>query len=224
MSVFFLRKKAVLCVVFILSFVVTASSLFYALIIGRAQVYKHNQTFYFLVSQNPHIEASSLTIKAENGAGYLLEKDGNNYVALSVYLSETDAKKALESAKHRFTEITYIPVTSENLYFITRGEKINAQETVNGLKTLLTGIVLLDKEIYRLEKGATQQSTKRVIKDLSKTIVFLGKENELFQVLGKNTTSIVGESLENIVYLKDLRYLLCFLCDEYTRICAKFSL
>ena len=66
MSVFFLQKKWRLTIIYALSFIITLSSIVYALLINNAQVYKHEQVFYFLVSKNQRLEASSFEIKAEN--------------------------------------------------------------------------------------------------------------------------------------------------------------
>ena len=221
---FFLQKKWRLTIIYALSFIITLSSIVYALLINNAQVYKHEQIFYFLVSKNQRLEASSFEIKAENGAGYLLEKDGKQYIALSVYFNEIDGENALQSAITRFDDLAVVSIISGDLYFITPFQKRTADRTIGGLKSFLGGIRALESEIKRLEKGATQQSSKRILNDVSQTIAYLGEENELFKSASVITTSTVQEIIEDVVYLKDLRYLLWALCMEYTSICSKFSL
>lgn len=224
MSVFFLRKKLFIITGYILSFLITATSLICAVIINNAYVYKHERNFYFLVSENPHLQVSGFEIQMENGAGYLVESGDDKYIALSVYLRESDGNKALESASERFDDLKVLSIGSANLYFKNRTEKREATSIINGLNTLLGGIRALNNEITRLEKGATQESSKRVLTDVAKPLGYLGTENEYFQSAGAIAVDTINKSIADIVYLKDLRYLLCQLCMEYTRICSKFSL
>ena len=224
MSVFFLRKRWLKIAIYLCSFVITAFSLSYALVLREVEASGTERIFYFLVSENPHLQVSTIEIQLENGAGYLL-KDGNKeYTALSVYLRSSESEKALQSANKRFSDLKIIPVESGKLYFSSRLEKKQAPKILGGLNTLFGCMQVIDYEIKRLEEGATQQSVKRVLQEIEGTIVFLGHDNEFFSSVCKSTATALNKSVSDIVYLKDLRYLLCELCSAYKNISEEFSL
>ena len=224
MSVFFLRKRWLKIAIYLCSFVITAFSLSYALVLREVEASGTERIFYFLVSENPHLQVSTIEIQLENGAGYLL-KDGNKeYTALSVYLRSSESEKALQSANKRFSDLKIIPVESGKLYFSSRLEKKQAPQILGGLNTLFGCMQVIDYEIKRLEEGATQQSVKRVLQEIEGTIVFLGQDNEFFSSVCKSTAAALNKSVSDIVYLKDLRYLLCEICSAYKNISEEFSL
>jgi hypothetical protein len=224
MSVFFLRKRWLKIAIYLCSFVITAFSLSYALVLREVEASGTERIFYFLVSENPHLQVSTIEIQLENGAGYLL-KDGNKeYTALSVYLRSSESEKALQSASKRFSDLKIIPVESGKLYFSSRLDKKQAPKILGGLNTLFGCMQVIDYEIKRLEEGATQQSVKRVLQEIEGTIVFLGQDNEFFSSVCKSTATALNKSVSDIVYLKDLRYLLCELCSAYKNISEEFSL
>ena len=224
MSVFFLRKRWLKIAIYLCSFVITAFSLSYALVLREVEASGTERIFYFLVSENPHLQVSTIEIQLENGAGYLL-KDGNKeYTALSVYLRSSESEKALQSANKRFSDLKIIPVESGKLYFSSRLDKKRAPKILGGLNTLFGCMQVIDYEIKRLEEGATQQSVKRVLQEIEGTIVFLGKDNEFFSSVCKSTATALNKSVSDIVYLKDLRYLLCEICSAYKNISEEFSL
>ena len=224
MSVFFLRKRWLKIAIYLCSFVITAFSLSYALVLREVEASGTERIFYFLVSENPHLQVSTIEIQLENGAGYLL-KDGNKeYTALSVYLRSSESEKALQSANKRFSDLKIIPVESGKLYFSSRLDKKQAPKILGGLNTLFGCMQVIDYEIKRLEEGATQQSVKRVLQEIEGTIVFLGRDNEFFSSVCKSTATALNKSVSDIVYLKDLRYLLCEICSAYKNISEEFSL
>ena len=87
---------------------------------------------------------------------------------------------------------------------------------------------MLNGEIKRLEEGATQESSKRILQSLSRQFAYLSKENSMQQEeytkLCQNASNRVEGFIQGVVYVKDLRYLLCDLCNGYLKLSKNFAL
>lgn len=224
MSTFFLRKKVFfsLFVFFIYTFI--AISLFYAERIKNVQAYDLNQTFYFLVHTNENVEVGAYTVPLNGGAGYLLQTSSGETVAYTVYTKYSDAERGQNNVSDSAIEC----IDVSTVYFKTKKEKHNAQKFLGVMRSLYGCIEVLQAEINRLSKGATQESSKRVLKDLKGVFDRLTEESEKdspkITRLCEKTAERLQRNIDGVVYCKDLRYILCDLCFSYVKIASEFSL
>ena len=188
-------------------------------------VYKY---FHFLVSTSTHIEASTHQVTLDGGAGYALRRGEREYVAYHVYMQGADGERALEAVSSQGEEVALLPVGVEKLYLKTREDKTSAQTIFGGMELLYAYIRLLSDEIARLDRGATQESCKRVLRELSNQLFFAEKEyegvfSELAVVCGTFASELEDRS-EEIIYTRDLRYLLCESCVAYVSLGEEYAL
>ena len=220
---FFYKRICKIAALFI-NFSFLCFSFVYAAFLSSATVVDTARTFYFLVSPSTHLEVSAHNAAQIGGAGYLVHANGRDYAALSVYLTDTAATAVSTNLTDTPTQI--IPLESNKLYLKTRRQK--QQETVykNAFSCLGDCIRVLDIEIARVEKGATQQSSKRILKTLKNTFAFLRKEykNEFaaFADACQNAANTLSVLTQSTVYVEDLRYLQCELCVSYLRLSEDF--
>ena len=223
MSTFFSRFKKLALGLVVLIYTFVAFALFYAIQIKNVQAYHLNQTFYFLVHTNPNIEVGAYTVPLNGGAGYLLKTSSGEKVAYSVYTQYFDA----ERAQKNISESTIEQVTLSKLYFKTKQEKRDREKLVGAMQSIYGCIEVLQTEINRLSKGATQESCKRVLENLQGVLLCLEKERVDLPQIAKNSKKLAEElqkSIDGIVYCKDLRYILCQMCFSYAEIASKYSL
>ena len=64
----------------------------YAFSLSKVKCVNFEGNAYFLVLEGAHLEAGAEFAKWQGGAGYLLEVDGAEYVAISVFLNKDSAK------------------------------------------------------------------------------------------------------------------------------------
>ncbi len=156
----------------------------------------------------------------------MLQADGRAYSALSVYLSEEEGIQAQMAL--RAEEYTLLEKRVEKLYFKRRGEKKNSNAVLNALRCLHDCIEVLNGEIRRLEKGATQESSKQTLGILAKQFSHLQMEYEAtfrnFSNVCASAEAELERSVSGIVFSRELRYLSCMLCDSYTHLCEEFSI
>ena len=200
-------------------------SCFYAHTISKVQTVYIGKSFYFLVSKNTHVEAGAYDIALQGGAGYLLEDNGREYVAWGVYLTEHEAQKVEVGLRE---DTITLQKSVEKLYFKTPKEKNNGVQVKNTLSWLNDCIKILDLETKRLENGATQESSKRILSDMQKQFAFMGKEYKTQDLSFANVCENAANALETIclstVFVKDLRYLECELCFSYLKLSERFYL
>ncbi|MBE7068858.1 MAG: hypothetical protein E7381_06130, partial [Clostridiales bacterium] len=218
------RKKIFKLCVIITSMITVAFSFLYAIYLSKVKTIDTSKSFYYLVSTSTHIEASAHGITQMGGAGYYIEEEGKIFVALSVYTSQLQAIEVQKSLKNTSTEI--LSQTSPKIYLKSRVDKNRIQAYKNAFSLLDNWIRFLEREIARLEGGATQQSSKRILLSLHKQFTFASKEYESAFLGFSKICRVADEKLSNIlqsvVYLKDLRYVLCHLCDSYLRLSEEF--
>lgn len=221
----FFGKRLYLAVVGVTLVLFTLSTILYAAFLWQAQSVWLGQSFYFLLSPTEHIEAGAYDAQWKGGAGYLLEYDGKEYVALSVYLHEEEGI-AVQNSMTENTSLLQIDVGW--LYFKTCMEKRKVTLYQSALNCLHGCMEVLDGEINRLAKGATQQSALRSLGILWRQLNYLSAVYADFFPKYAQTCKCASEQLNNIlsdiVYVKDLRYLLCDVTANYLQICKNFSL
>ncbi len=204
---------------------VVSFALFYSVRLSRTKVVELQKSFYFLVSTDSRVEVSVEFTKLDGGAGYLLEKDNVQYVALAVYLNKEDGIAVQEGLGEELpTKILHKGVSA--LYFKGKDKKESALY-VNALRTLEGCISVLNECIARLEKGSTQENCKRILEILQRQFAFAQKEYEnypaFFTSCGEWLQSL-KELCEETVYVQKLRYLLCWQVEGYLALCEGFSL
>ena len=221
----FFRKRILSVVGVATTFFIVIGIYVYTRYLNNATVEAVSQNYYFLVSDSTHIEASTHKIVLSGGAGYLLEENGTEYVTISAYPSKAEA----ESVQSRVNESTKIlSVGQKALYFKTRKEKKNAKVVVNALSCLNDTIEIIHQEISRLEEGATQESSKRLLNIIRKQLDYLANEyrddyTQYAQVCVW-ASGFIGEMIAKVVYAQDMRYLECGLCVAYHELAQEFSL
>lgn len=223
----FFKKHIFKILADILSVLFTVGSIGYAGMLYCAEKVELRKNFFFLVSESTHIEASAYTVALNGGAGYLLSYKGQDYVALSAYLAEEEGER-VKAAAGMLEETMLIKIGVDSLYFKTPREKAQTKTVVGALQSLYGCMEVLKGEVSRLDKGATQQSSDRVLETLERQFKFL-KENykEKFGKFSRVCENAEA-SLKNIragtIFVKDLRYLFCELCVAFTQLAGDFSL
>ena len=226
MTAFFLYYKrkigwciALLCLVF---------SLF-----SMQQAYTYTQVdtavlgerFYFLVSNSAHVQASTQTVVLNGGAGYLLN---NTQVAYSVYFSQDEVMRASAQVQELDEGVEQVSLLADHLYFRTSSQKRDKEQILSAFENLRGCMQVLQEEIARLDHGATQESSKRILKTLQKQFAYLKKIYAGKFPAFANVCNLANEQLDQIVagivYNRDLRYLLCDLTVSYVDLSQNFSL
>ena len=212
----------------VVSIVFVLISGLYAYSITTVKSVSVGKKFYFLISESTHIEASTHFVSQNGGAGYLLEENQREYVAFSVYLNEEQGQNVLSLMKPEGEQTALLTLTSSNLYFKTHKQKANAEVIKGAFSSLYGCIEVLNKEIVRLDKGATQQSSKQVLKLLQRQFGYMEKKYKnsfpKFSQVCKEGSGQLIKIISDIVYVGDLRYLECSLCVSFVDLTKNFSL
>ena len=178
-----------------------------------------NANFYFLVSEEVHVEAGAEFIKLEGGAGYLLQVSGKEYVVLSTYLTEEDGVSVKTALDKQGRTTMLLSASVDRIYLKTQKEKRNASMYEGAFAYLYQCFGVLEKCILRLEEGATQESCKRLLQPLAKQLCFVGSEYEktypTFSELCQQASEEITKMQINTLYAKDFRYLLTALAEKY---------
>ena len=177
------------------------------------------KVFYFLTSTSSHIQASTHNAQYLGGAGFILKNDQREYVTYAVYTEESLAKQAYKSLKEQEEEICVLTIRAKNARILSKNQKKHATVYESALCCLSAHIQLLNDEISRLESGATQESTKRFLDIQMKQFSYMEKTYQkqfaAFATVCQESLTLMKEMHSTIVYVKDMRYLLCFLCQNY---------
>lgn len=228
MSAFFLRKKIFRSLGKIFTFLFIANVLFYAWFLSGAQCVESSKNFYFLVFESTHVEVSTYQTQALGGAGFLLKNENCDYIALSVYLKGEEGDFVQNANSQKTPNCKIVEINSGNLYFKRISEKKNAKKYVGAFDSFYGLIQALNEEIYRLDKGATQESSKRILTVLKRQFAYLNEAYKetfpAFSSVCENAFKNLSEIVGGIVYTKDLRYLMCSFCASYVDLSAMFSL
>jgi len=226
---YFLKKRITRYFTTWIAVVFTLSIMGYAWILSRAERVILRKNFYYVVSKSTHVEASTHEIMLDGGAGYLLETNDQEYVALAVYLKEDDGV-AVSSAFANVDKpnVLLLTLKVDALYLKTRKQKENKATYVGAFSSLYGCIEVLEQEIRRMDEGATQRSSKRVLDILGRQLEYMAGRYEksftAFANVCKRAVQNLSEILSATVFVKDLRWVLCELCASYTRLAADFSL
>ncbi len=229
MSAFFIKWKKIWGIVAgTLAVSFTLSTCFYAKRLENTQTVLTAKHFYFLVSDDKSIEVSKEMIVLQGGAGYALVHGSDTYAAYAVYFSKDESMDAQSSVLEMGKSAKIVEVSCTPLYLKTEKEKAYAPMIMGAFESFYGCMQVLNGEIKRLERGATQESSRCILQTLSRQFSFL-KKQYAEKVAGygnacENAEKGLSEILSNIVYAKDLRYLLCELSVAYAKLSKNFSL
>ncbi len=218
-------KKKIKSLAVSLAFFVVFSLSIYAGTLSFAARVEEEKHFYFLVSENTHVQAGAYDAVLDGGAGYLLETDGRAYVAISVYLTENESEKVANG----FDEsVSVLAINTGKLWFKTREERRKKDIVESALKRAYSCMELIAEEIKRLDNGGTQDSSKRILEIIKRQFVFMEREHKekyrAFSAVCQRARNELETICFGTVYAKDLRYLLCELCVSYKELSDEFSL
>ena len=178
---------------------------------------RNGKNFCFLVSKQSHIQAGMHEAQLNGGAGYLLSHKGREYVALSVYLKVEEGERITCVLKEQGEEVELCMLTATSLQLSGKGDKERMHQ--EAIDCLYGCMQVLEQEIVRLDRGATQQSSLKIIKTLIRQFSFLAKKYTqnypAFTKVCLQAKKFLEECANPILYVRDLRYLLCDLCVSY---------
>lgn len=228
MSANFFIKKCCTWLVTLFAFGVTIGSFAYAGQLSCVETVALDNNFYYLVSEDMQMEAGAEFIKLDGGAGYLLDMDGEEWVAMSVYLKEMDGVSVLNNLRKTGKTGKILAVKADRLYLKTKTQQKNALKYKGAFDSLYGCMQVLENCVFSLDKGMTQESCKRLLNALKRQFSYLKKEYQTefsaCSMLCKSAEEALTEMLSNTVYLRDLRYLSCQLAEGYVVLANEFSL
>lgn len=228
MSAVSLYRKIGKRIVCALAVLFTSVAVAFAAFASQIKTVELGESFYFLVTDDTRVEAGVVSARMDGGAGYLLRHNGKDYVALSVYLEESDGVAVQTSLSEAGETTELLQKGAEKLYFKTKKEKANANLYVGALDCLRGCMDVLEECVSRLEKDITQNACKRLLSTIKKQFAFLSgsykSDYAAFARVCAETTERLSELTEDTVYAKDLRYLLCQLAEKYVSLTSEFSL
>ena len=198
----------------------------YAGIVASAKRVNVNASFYFLVTEDTKTEVGAEFAKLQGGAGYLLSHNGAEYVTLAVYLEEREGLAVQKRLKESGKTTLLLQKSAPTLWF--KGtERLRAKFIVGGLNTLKSYIDVLKQTIDSLDGGMSQEKCKGILSAQLRQYTY-AKEYykeyaELSEVFDKSAQQLFAIA-RDIVYVRDLRYLLCWQTENYIALCSKFSI
>ena len=227
-TVFSFFKRRAKTLLSLTAYAIVVSFCLYAYSFTRIEKRALATRFYYLVSPSTHLEVSTHQATLSGGAGYLLTHGGREYVAFAVYFAEQDGVKAQTALEKNGQQACLLEKPITTLYFKTEDEKRNVDAYVSALNSNYSCMQLLYAEITRLEQGATQESSKRILLEIGRVLDVL---TTAYKNVFKSYSSVcaqVSKGLQDVctktIYAQDLRYVLCNWSDLPVKLCAEFSL
>ena len=162
------------------------------------------------------------------GAGYPLQVGENYKVAYAVYFNRDQGEKAQTELAQNGTNAQLRACFVQALVFTSVNERKNISTVCAALDNLYACMQILQQEIQRLSRGATQQSSKRILETLKTQLCGLLKSYrgiyDAFAQVCSQSVALLENCLNGVVYNKDLRYLLCFWGYSYVRLCSEYAI
>ena len=198
----------------------------YAVTLSKAKAIPFEVKVYFLVGQDMQVEAGAEFIKWNGGAGYLLECEGAQYAVISVFFDRGSAESVQERLRENGQKTEVLLEGRDTLYFKGK-EKKNCAMYLSALSLFKNYMSVLENCIGRLENGMTQESCRRILTMLQKQFHYSARSFEgytTFSKLCRQSEEWLEEVCKETIYLRDLRYLLCWQAEKYIKLCDDFSL
>lgn len=170
-------------------------------------------TFFFVCykSSDNYLSASSMSdaVSSYGGAGYILELDGEYYVTVSCYYSESDANSVRDSLERRELNCFVLKKQTKK-YSLPRSAEKNAELYKGNLNTLTSLSSLAYACANKLDTGEySQANAKQVVSDILKGLKTLQSANmsNCFSSELRRLVTICEDAGNGIIYSKDLRKL-----------------
>ncbi len=196
----------------------------YASHLAYAKLVWVGKTFYFLISAQSDSEAATHTTRLDGGAGYVLTDGEERYIVYSVYLSD----ESLQAIQAGIGEETRIIKKAVGYLSFKGTEKQKKDIYCGALNSLYGGIEVLSQCISKLERGATQQACKRILTILERQFGYMASVYYSQYPAFSNVCASLQRKLQvlvvDTVFCKDLRYVLCEVCESYVQLSSQFSL
>lgn len=227
MTTFFVRKNLLYLFAGGLFVVFVLLSFFYSVFLSRTKAVPIYTNFYFLVTEEMHVEAGAELIKLEGGAGYVLCCEGREYAVISVYLKEGEGESVHAAMTQLGKTVQILPVKIDYLYLKGKDKK---KESVylSALNVLKGYISLMEECVGLLDKGSTQESVKRILIAMRRQILYTVKQYQReyspFSRLCRQIAEGLADVENEILYASELRYLSCQMVDGYLSLCGQFKL
>ena len=226
MSMLFLGKNLLKRLVSCGCAIFVAISLLYSVSISTRKRVSITTTFYFLVKSDMHVAASVELIQIQGGAGYLLNRNKNEYVVLSVHLNEEDAVVTSLSVTNLEQDVVLLVEQVNVLYFRFR-DRGGMEIYCNALNVFKEYMRVLENVITLLEDGETQERIKDfltpIIKQLNILTGVYRSSYKDFSNICNSIAKMLNDNIQGIVFVKDLRYTLCAMADGYLSLCKAFA-
>lgn len=227
-TVFIMKKnwlKTIINLMLSLSFIF---GLVYAAFLSQTESVWLGKTLFFLVSEPSCVEAGVYDAQLQGGAGYHFHYNQRDYIVYSVFVSAEEGQSACLSLSSSVERVSLLKIIIPYLYFQTYNEKKNITGYTSAIRILYNYIEILNLEIKRLSDGATQQSAKQTLSLLINQLRYTSQiyeENYLiFSQICDDVARTLQSLLKDIVYTKDLRYLLCNLSVNFLQLTSSFSI
>ncbi len=219
-------KKRFSWILYIATAFFILSTLIYAFSFSTMKSTFIGKSFYFLAVEGGNVEVGTEFAKLDGGAGYVITANGKEYAALSVYFKEEDSQSVQAGLLQDGQKTIVIRKAVNELYF-KGNKKKKAGLYLSALHTFESYLSLLSDCISRLEKGITQERCKGILEILQRQFHHVEAHYAAYPAFAEVCHSS-SQALEDIskktIFLKDLRYLLCWQAEQYLELCATFSI
>lgn len=226
-------KKAAFCLLIASCVAFTAFSCFYAAQTTFAQEIVLNKTFYFLIANGDNAQACLALTYQYGGAGYALNRDGNEYAVYACYNDEKEAENASETLLKNGRKAFILPQRCGAVYLRTRAQKARKNEISGWLVTLEDCTEALSFSIDGAESGNMSQSAlKSAAKSVESVLRSLCKSvsSDTDKPIKRCAESCaeyskeLSDIAESVVFARDLRRVHAGMCDEYIRLASAYAL
>ena len=218
---FFCKKVQVLRI-FSLFVLILMALLLYSRI-KKAPALNYSASFYFIVSEELNIEASTELIKFGGGAGYLIQKGAREYVALNVYLDKIEAENVCERLTSAGNKVEIL-VFEKSITSMAGMAKNTQKYYAGGLSSLKSCISVLSQTINLLDKGLSQERACAILQDLARQLSYLANEYtqyEKFSLACNNFSRRIRLECQEVLYAAKLRFILCDCAVGYLQLLEK---
>lgn len=228
MTADFFRKKR-LAFASVLSALIVGLGFFYAGWIRDASFAERNEVFYFLVSNEEHVQASAENAYLSGGAGYVLTSGENVCAAYACYFTESGAERAQKNLADRNLSASILRAGGATLYFRFKREKANAKNIEAAFNAAYSCARILGDLADGAETGVyTQEALKELLGETNRVIGALSDSSSSYapalSAAFSDTRRKIEEISGGIVFAKDIRYAQLRLCDGYLLAARELSL
>ena len=207
-----------------IAFIVLVAACFFI----KAERFEVQKTFYLLAVpiKEQSVSVSVQDVYTGGGAGYALNHGGKCYVVLSAYPTQAEAKTVQNLPQNKQKDMQIVALQVNTLYFNTKSERAVKESIQRGVRTLLNCIDILYQTANAIDTAQyTQRQAQGILREVHRTVSALQKDapwqiGELLLQAGQKCM----QTLQGIIYAKDVRYLQIHLCEGIYSLQNVFSL